>query len=202
MPAEGRQGAIEIRLFACKQAKGSRNNNFLFSHPIGTPPAAAPRSRNPQRRPGYACGFARSSQPHSTYHRAQTGKLLLREPYGVEAALMIRLCGFRSSGLPAALGMCCWSARGRASYGGGGKLCAWIRRNKTVEYFRRQALARAQPTTRRGIALSDRLYRVHRRMLSGCEIGMELYAEGSGDLQDGLEFRRSFAGKRFIQAFS
>ena len=66
--------------------------------------------------------------------------------------------GFRGSGLPAAIGLVCESAPGDAPPTGGGKLCAWIRRNKTMEYFRRQALARAQPTARRGIAWFGRLY--------------------------------------------
>ena len=40
--------------------KGSVKNNFTFSRSSLPPSSAAPQSRNPQRRPGYACGFAQS----------------------------------------------------------------------------------------------------------------------------------------------
>jgi len=59
----------------------SRKNNFPFRHPIFTQPSAAPQSRNPQRRPGYACGFAQSFATKSGANlSANSAKLFLREP--------------------------------------------------------------------------------------------------------------------------
>ena len=46
--------------------KGPRRNNFPFSHPIFGPSWADPQAQNPQRSPGYACGFAFSDQPNLT----------------------------------------------------------------------------------------------------------------------------------------
>ena len=63
------------------QTKGLRKNNLAFWHLIFTPSSAAPQSRNPQRRPGYACGFAQSFAAKSgTNLSANSTKLFLRRP--------------------------------------------------------------------------------------------------------------------------
>ncbi len=60
---------------------GSRKNSFPFWHLIFTPSSAAPQSRDPQRRPGYACGLAQSFATKSGANlSANSGKLFLREP--------------------------------------------------------------------------------------------------------------------------
>ena len=61
--------------------KGLRKNNLAFWHLIFTPFSAAPQSRNPQRRPGYACGFAQSFAAKSgTNLSANSTKLFSRRP--------------------------------------------------------------------------------------------------------------------------
>ncbi len=49
-------------LFFC--CKGSRKNNFPFSHPIFEPGSADLHSHNPQRRPCDACGCHPSDRPN------------------------------------------------------------------------------------------------------------------------------------------
>ena len=52
--------ATNVTVFMKRCTKGSVKNNFTFWQLIFTSSSAAPRSRNPQCRPGYACGFAQS----------------------------------------------------------------------------------------------------------------------------------------------
>ena len=52
-------------------AKALCKNNCAFSHPVLGPSWADPHSQNPQRRPGYACGFAPSDRPNLTPIRAR-----------------------------------------------------------------------------------------------------------------------------------
>ena len=61
--------------------KGLRKNNLAFWHLRFTLSAAAPQSRNPQRRPGYACGFAQSVAAKSGANlSANSTKLFLHRP--------------------------------------------------------------------------------------------------------------------------
>ena len=63
------------------RAKRLRKNNLVFWHLIFTPSSAASQSRNPQRRPGYACGFAQSFSAKSGANlSANSTKLFLRRP--------------------------------------------------------------------------------------------------------------------------
>ena len=73
------QNQIQIRRFL--GFKGLRKNNLAFWHLIFTPSSAAPQSRNPQRRPGYACGFSQSFAAKSGANlSANSTKLFLRRP--------------------------------------------------------------------------------------------------------------------------
>ena len=63
------------------QPKGSVKNNFTFWRPSLPPDSAAPQSRNPQRRPGYACGFAQSFATKSGGNLStNSANLFLTEP--------------------------------------------------------------------------------------------------------------------------
>ena len=81
-------------------AKGSRRNNLAFWHLRFTPSSAAPQSRNPQRRPGYACGFAQSFAAKSGPNLcANSTKLFLREPLeyifaSIWSVPSLRYCAF------------------------------------------------------------------------------------------------------------
>ena len=55
--AEEAQETYLILLDFSGSSQGLRKNNLAFWHLIFTPSSAAPQSRNPQRRPGYACGL-------------------------------------------------------------------------------------------------------------------------------------------------
>jgi hypothetical protein len=77
-------------------AKGSRRNNFGFSHPIctdahsdcrpsGSLPSARAQSRNPQCSWGYTYGFAQSSKPNLRHIWARKpGSYFCANPKGVE----------------------------------------------------------------------------------------------------------------------
>jgi len=61
--------------------KGSVKNNFAELALRFALDSAAPQSRNPQRRPGYACGFAQSFATKSGANlSANSAKLFLTEP--------------------------------------------------------------------------------------------------------------------------
>ena len=73
--------AVVSRPKCFSRAKGLRKNNLAFWHLVFTPSSAAPQSRNSQRRPGYACGFAQSFAAKSDANpSANSTKLFLRRP--------------------------------------------------------------------------------------------------------------------------
>ena len=76
--------------YVCRLAfRAGRNEEWtLYPLPAGCqglfPDSAAPQSRNPQRRPGYACGFAQSFAAKSGANlSANSTKLFLSEPQGI-----------------------------------------------------------------------------------------------------------------------